>query len=254
MNRAFPQGSGTRIQPDRQEEFNQLSRDRSEVHIRARAFGDAVLALLVEDRAGGIAPQPGRLRGAGRWVGREQQLVPDRAKWPSKLNVYQGVTLAGLAWLVLACTGLPLTFGMEADLLSHAKLLFMAAGLIGCAGIGLVARHGPKLVKAPGLGAAVPGIAAGLIAFVVWQGQGPVASYFFAGPYDRYEREYANSCLAASPYRRDAVQATVDDGVLVVTPISGDATLRLGPAKDGGTHPLQPLDQATRKALDRYGC
>ncbi|WP_331736135.1 hypothetical protein OG605_39005 (plasmid) [Streptomyces xanthophaeus] len=254
LNRAFPQGSGTRIQPDRLEEFNQLSRDRFEVHIRARAFGDAVLALLVEDRAGGVVPQPGRLRGAGRWVGREQQLVLDRAKWPAKLNFYQGVTLAGLGWLVLACTGLPLTFGMEADLLSHALLLFMAAGLIGCAGIGLVARYGPKLVKAPGLGAAVPGIAAGLIAFVVWQGQGPVASYFFAGPYDRYEREYANSCLAASPYRRDAVQATVDDGVLVVTPISGGTTLRLGPAKDGGTHPLQPLDQATRKALDRYGC
>lgn len=132
-------------------------------------------------------------------MGRERQLVPDRAKWPAKLNVYQGVTLAGLGWLVLACTGLPLTFGKEADLLSHALLLFMAAGLIACTGIGLVIRYGPKLIKGPGFGAAVPGIAAGLIALVVWQGQGPVASYYFAGPYERYEREYANGCLAASP-------------------------------------------------------
>ncbi|WP_416962558.1 hypothetical protein [Streptomyces sp. Agncl-13] len=254
INRAFPQGSGTRIQPGREAEFTRLSSDRFAVHTRAVALGDAVLALLVEHRAAGVPPQPGRLRGAGRWVGRERQLVPDRAKWPAKLNVYQGVTLAGLGWLVLACTGLPLTFGKEADLLSHALLLFMAAGLIACTGIGLVIRYGPKLIKGPGFGAAVPGIAAGLIALVVWQGQGPVASYYFAGPYERYEREYANGCLAASPYRHDAVQATADGGVLVVTPISGETTLRLGPAEDGGTHPLGPLDQATREVLDRYGC
>ncbi len=254
INRAFPRGSGMRIQPGREAEFTRLSSDRFAVHTRAVAFGDAVLALLVEHRAGGVAPQPGRLRGAGRWVGREQQLVPDRAKWPAKLDVFQTVTLAGLGWLVLACTGLPLTFGQRADLGSHFALLFAAAGLIACTGTGLIVRHGPKLITAPGPRAVVPGLVAGLMAFVVWQGQGPVAEYYFAGPYDRYDREYANSCLAASPYRRDAVQATADNGVLVVTPISGETTLRLGPAEDGGTHPLRPLDQTTQKVLDRYGC
>ncbi|MET9659020.1 hypothetical protein [Streptomyces sp. NPDC006510] len=73
-------------------------------------------------------------------------------------------------------------FGREADLLSHAPLLLLAAGLVACAGIGLIARHGPKLIKAPGRWAALPGIAAGLVAFAVWQGQGPVAGYYFAHP------------------------------------------------------------------------
>ncbi|MEU5137116.1 hypothetical protein [Streptomyces californicus] len=254
VNRAFPRGSGRRIRPDRREEFNRLWSERSAVHTRARAFGDAVLALLVEDRMGGVAPQPGRLRGAGRWVRRERHLVPDRTKWPTKLNAYQAVALAGLAWLVLACTGLPLTFGKKADLLSHAPLLLLAACLIACTGIGLIIRHGPKMIKVPGIGAAVPGIAAALAAIVLWQGQGPVASYFFAGPYERYEREYANECLAASPYRRETVRSMIDDGVLTVTPLSGGTTLRLGPAEDGSTHPLRPQDRATRAVLDEYGC
>ncbi|MFC8944042.1 hypothetical protein [Streptomyces rochei] len=41
---------------------------------------------------------------------------------------------------------------------------------------------------------------------------------------------------------------------LVIRPISGDATLRLGPAEDGGTHPLRPQDLGTREVLERYGC
>lgn len=90
---------------------------------------------------------------------------------------------------MLACTGLPLAFGKEADLLSHALLLFLAAALIACAGVGLVVRYGPKLINVPGPRAAVPGIAAGLIALAVWQGQGPIASHYFAGPYERHERE-----------------------------------------------------------------
>ncbi|MFI6688389.1 hypothetical protein [Streptomyces sp. NPDC050485] len=254
LNRAFPRGDGVRIQPGREAEFNQLSRDRSAVHTRARGFGDAVLALLVEHRSDGLAPQPGRLRGAGRWMGRERQFVPDRAKWPAKLSFFQGVTLAGLSWLVFSCAALPLIFGREADLLSHLTLLLMAAVLIASAGAGLITRHAPKLMKAPGLRAAVPGIAAALVAILVWQGQSSLASYYFAGPYDRYDREYANECLAASPYRHDTIQAMVDDGVLKVTPMSGGTTLRLGPANDGSTHPLQPLDQATRAVLNEYGC
>lgn len=256
LNRAFPRGgaTGMRIQPGREAEFNELSSDRSAVHARALAFGDAVLALLVEHRAEGASPESGRLRGAGRWVGREQQLVPDRAKWPAKLNGYQGATLAGLGWLVLACTGLPLTFGQRADLLSHYTLLFLAAGVIACTGTALIYRHGPKLITTPGPRAAVPGIVAAVLAFTVWQGQGPTADYFFAGPYERYDRQYSDGCLAASPYRHDAVQATADDGVLTVTPVKGGTTLRLGPAQDGSRHPLRPLDQATRAVLDEYGC
>ncbi|MCZ4603553.1 hypothetical protein O3S80_07140 [Streptomyces sp. Lzd4kr] len=254
LNRAFARGRGMRIQFGREDEFDQLSRDRFAIHTRALAFGDAVLALLIEHRASGVAIQPGRVRGAGHWVGREGELVPDRAQWPTKLNAFQAATLTGLGWLVLACTGLPLTFGMKADLLSRAPLLFVWAGLIACAGIGLVARYGPTLIKAPGWMAAVPGIAAGMVAFVVWQGQEPVADYFYAGPYERYERQYADGCLATSPYRRDAVQAMVDDGVLTVTPVTGGTTLRLGPAEDGSVHPLRPLDLATRSVLHKYGC
>lgn len=256
LNRAFPRGgaTGMRVQPAREAEFNQLSTDRSAVHARALAFGDAVLALLVEHRAEGVPPESGHLRGAGRWVGREQQMVPNRAKWPAKLNGYQATTLAGLGWLVLACTGLPLTFGQRADLLSHYTLLVLAAGLIACTGTALVYRHGPKLITVPGPRAALPGIAAAVIAFTVWQGQEPVADYYFAGPYDRYDRQYANGCLAASPYRHDAVQAMVDDGVLTVTPVEGGTTLRLGPAEDGSTHPLRPLDRPTQAVLDKYRC
>ncbi|MFD6967202.1 hypothetical protein [Streptomyces sp. NPDC059949] len=254
LNRAFPQSHGMRIQPARLAEFDQLMDDRYAVHKRAIAFGDAVVALLVAHRLDGVTPQAGRLRGAGRWVAREEALAPRRPKWPAKLNVFQMATLAGASWLVLACAGLPLTFGIRADLLSHGAWLFTPAILIACTGVGIISRYMPKLIQAPGPRAAVPGIAAGLVALVVWQGQAPLAEHFFAGPYDRYDREYANSCLAASPYRRDAVRATADDGVLVVTPISGETTLRLGPAKDGGTHPLRPMDQATRKVLDQYGC
>ncbi|MFI6118034.1 hypothetical protein [Kitasatospora sp. NPDC051164] len=256
LNRAFPRSgaTGMRVQPGREDEFAQLRTDRFAVHARALAFGDAVLALLIEHRAEGVSPEPGRLRGAGRWVGREQQLVPDTTKWPTKLNGYQGATLAALSWLVLACTGLPLTFGQRADLLSHYMQLFLAAGLIACTGIALVYRHGPKLITAPGPRAALPGLAAAVLAFTVWQGQGPVADYYFAGPYDRYDRQYADGCLAASPYRHDAVQAMVDDGVLTVTPVEGGTTLRLGPAKDGSTHPLRPIDRATRALLDEYKC
>ncbi|MCY0946281.1 hypothetical protein [Streptomyces antarcticus] len=89
---------------------------------------------------------------------------------------------------------------------------------------------------------------------MVWQGQGPVADHFFAGPYERYERELADGCLSASPYRSDAVQTRVEDGVLLVTPTSHGTTLRLGPAEDGSTHPLRPADAATRKVLDDFRC
>lgn len=89
---------------------------------------------------------------------------------------------------------------------------------------------------------------------MVWQGQGPVAEHFFAGPYERFERELGDGCLAASPYRTGAVQTRVEDGVLLVTPTSRGTTLRLGPAEDGSTHPLRPVDTATRKILDDFRC
>ncbi|MEU6349947.1 hypothetical protein ABZ896_11535 [Streptomyces sp. NPDC047072] len=255
LNRAFPRGRGLRVQPDRIGEFNQLMRDRFAVHERAAAFGDAVLALLVEHHTDGVAPQAGRVRGAGRWVAREQALVPSRPTWPTKPNLFQIATLAGLAWLVMVVTALPLTFGLRADLLaSHGTLLILSAGAIACLGAGSIYRFGPQLIQAPGARAAVPGVVAALVALSAGQQQGPVADYFFAGPYDRYAREYADDCLAASPYRTDAVQSRVEDRVLIVTPINGGTTLRLGPAEDGGIHPLHAVDRATRAVLDRYGC
>ncbi|MFF3214123.1 hypothetical protein ACFYYB_26040 [Streptomyces sp. NPDC002886] len=71
---------------------------------------------------------------------------------------------------------------------------------------------------------------------------------------ERYEREYADGCLASSPYRRDSVQSMADAGVLTVTPVHGGRTLRLGLAENGSTHPLRPLDPATRTVLDEHGC
>ncbi|MEU2454826.1 hypothetical protein ABZ605_32650 [Streptomyces sp. NPDC012765] len=254
VNLNFAGGTGLRIQPDRAEEADRLKDDEFAVHHRALAFGDAVLGLLVETRLGSALPQAGRLRGAGQWVGREDDLVPARAQWPAKLGGFQAVTLAGLGLLVLACAALPLTFGKEADLFSHYTLLFAASGAIVLTGTAVVHRTGPRLIQAPGLKAAAPGIAAGLLAIVVWQGQGPVAEHFFAGPYERFERELGDGCLSASPYRSGAVQTRVEGGVLLVTPTSRGTTLRLGPAEDGSTHPLRPMDAATRKVLDDFRC
>ncbi|MDH6544130.1 hypothetical protein [Streptomyces sp. SPB4] len=59
--------------------------------------------------------------------------------------------------------------------------------------------------------------------------------------------------LARVPDRRP-VQTRVENGVLLVTPTSQGTTLRLGPAEDGSTHPLRPVDVATRKVLDSFHC
>jgi hypothetical protein len=91
-------------------------------------------------------------------------------------------------------------------------------------------------------------------AVAVWMAQGPVTSYYFVDPIDRYQRQYADGCLAASPYRLDQIQTQYAGETLVVRPINGDSTLRLGPAKEGGTDPLRPLDGATRSVLEQYGC
>ncbi|MFE9481185.1 hypothetical protein ACFYNM_21585 [Streptomyces spororaveus] len=252
VNLTFAGGTGLRIQPARAEEADRLKDDEFAVHRRALAFSDAVLDLLVEARLDGTRPLAGRLRGAGQWAGREDDLVPARTQWPAKLGGFQAVTLTGLGLLVLACAALPLTFGNRADL--QYPLLFAASGAIALAGTAIVHRTGPRLIQAPGFKAAAPGIAAGLLAIVVWQGQGPVAEHFFAGPYERFERELGDGCLSASPYRSGAVQTRVEDGVLIVTPTSRGTTLRLGPADDGSTHPLRPVDTATRKVLDDFRC
>ncbi|WP_055529664.1 hypothetical protein [Streptomyces graminilatus] len=257
VNLAFAaSGTGERIQPDRIAEADQLRTDEFAVHKRALAFGDAVLTLLGHHHPGDTTSEgcTGRVRGAGRWVGQEKNLVPDRPAWPSKLDAFQVVALSGLLLLLVACAAIPLTFAKQASLFSYYTWAFAASGLmVTVGGLGIY-RTGPRLLQRAGWSVALPGIAAGLAAIVVWQAQGPVANYYFAGPYERYERQYTEGCLAASPYRRDAIQSWVDDGVLVVTPISDGTTLRLGPAEDGGTHPLRPLDQATRDVLAEYGC
>jgi hypothetical protein len=257
VNLAFAaDGTGVRIQPGRIAEFDRLKKDEFAVHERALAFGDAVLALLVHHHPADTASEShaGCVRGAGRWVGQEEKLVPDRPAWPSKLDAFQVVALGGLLLLLVVCAALPLTFAKQAGLFSYYTWAFAASGLmVAVGGLGIY-RAGPRLLQRAGWNAALPGIAAGLVAILVWQTQGPIASYYFAGPYERYERQYTDGCLAASPYRKDAIQSWVKDSVLVVTPISGGTTLRLGPAEDGGTHPLRPLDQATRDVLAEYGC
>lgn len=254
LNRAFPRGTGMRVRPDRLAEFDQLMTDQFAVHQRVLDFGDAVLALLVERRTDGVTPPAGKPRGAARWVAREETLAPQRPAWQDKANAFQIATLAGMGWLVMACAALPLTFGKHAHLLSHALLLFTAAAAIACLGIGIILWAGPKLIQAPGARAVIPGALAALAGIVLWQGQGPVAAHFFAGPHDRFQSQYASACLAAGDYRHDAVRTEVTQGVLTVTPVRGGTTLRLGPAEKGGMHPLRPLDQATRAVPDTYGC
>ncbi|MFE5677279.1 hypothetical protein ACFQ7B_31485 [Streptomyces erythrochromogenes] len=63
-------------------------------------------------------------------------------------------------------------------------------------------------------------------------------------PYE--SRPQVHLSLSASPYRSDAVQTRVEHGVLLVTPTNQGTPLRLGPAEDGSTHALRPVDAETR--------
>ncbi|MDX5566271.1 hypothetical protein PYK79_27125 [Streptomyces sp. ID05-04B] len=255
VNQNFARGDGWRIQPGREGTLRTLEDNERAVHARVEAFGSAVLRLL-EHHHGPAAPgRAARLRGAARWIGREQQAVPRLTTWPQKLTAVQGFTLAVLGWLVLVIAAIPWTVGMKARVLTdHPKPILL--GAVALAGLGAYGIHraGPRLMRQSGRTIALTGAAAGVAAYLVMQVQGPVAGYFFAGPFERYEREFSDGCLAASPYRDDAIQSEVAGGTLVIRPISGDTTLRLGPAEDGGTHPLRPQDRGTREVLERYGC
>ncbi|GKQ33473.1 hypothetical protein [Streptomyces sp. A012304] len=255
VNQNFARGDGWRIQPGRKGALRTLEDNERAVHERVEAFGSAVLRLL-EHHYGPAAPgRAARLQGAARWIGREQQAVPRLTPWPQKLTTLQGFTLAVLGWLVLVIAAIPWTVGMKARVLTdHPKPILL--GAVALAGLGAYGIHraGPRLMRQPGRTIALTGAAAGVAAYLVMQVQGPVAGYFFAGPFERYEREFSDGCLAASPYRDDAIQSEVADRTLVIRPISGDTTLRLGPAEDGGTHPLRPQDRGTREVLERYGC
>ncbi|MGW7089140.1 hypothetical protein ACWGH2_37425 [Streptomyces sp. NPDC054871] len=160
-----------------------------------------------------------------------------------------------MSWLVLTVAAIPLTVAKEARYLSdHPKLTLLGAAAVVAAGAGLVAWAGSRVMRLPGRTIVAVGIVLAGAALLVGQQQGPIARHFFAGPYDRFEREYSDGCLAASPYRFDAVRAQVTGTTLLVIPTAGGQELRLGPAEEGGTHPLRPLDRATRTVLDTYGC
>jgi hypothetical protein len=157
--------------------------------------------------------------------------------------------------LVLAVASIPLTIALKSRFFfDHPKLSLAAAAAVGLPGAAILQWAAPRLVSRPGWRAVVPGGVAAAAAIALWMAQGPVTAYYFAGPMDRYERQYTDGCLAASPYRSDQVQSQLIDATLVVRPISGGPTLRLGPAKEGGTDHLRPLDHATRSVLERYGC
>lgn len=253
VNRMFPRGDGgLRIQPGKEEEFDRAGRDRYAVHERARAFGDAVLALLAAHHTDGVTPPAGRVRGAGRFVGREQQLNTVKPAWPDKLTPPQIVTAAGLGWLVLACAIVPFSVAWHAHLLDHHVVLLLAGiCALGPLSIGIVYRLAPKLMTAPGPRAALPGAVAAVAALIISVGQGPVIGHYFKDPYDRYSQQY-RTCLAHTPYAH--AWTSIDHHVLTVTPGAGQPALRLGPARDGGIHPLHALDHTTRTVLDRHGC
>lgn len=255
INLSFASGTGVRIQPDRMVEVRQMEHDEQAVGERAHAFADAVLELL-EHHHGPAAVEAPRLRGAARWIGREDMLLPYRPPWPRKLRPEQAVAMVGLSLLGLAVAAIPWTVAYKSRfLVDYPKLSILAwAAAIALAAVA-VSRIGFRAVQLPGRAAAAPGVVAAIAAVTVWQVQVPVVDHFFPGDaYARYQRQYTDGCLAAGPYRIDAVQAYMEDGVLVVRPVNGDPTLRLGPARKAGTDPLHPLDRTTRAVLDKYGC
>ncbi|MGA5442428.1 hypothetical protein ACPCKW_23320 [Streptomyces griseoincarnatus] len=255
INLNFASGNGTRIQPDRIAEARQMERDEHAAGERALAFGDAVLQLLERHHgpAAAEAPPP---RGAARWIGREDELLPYRPPWPRKLSPEQAITLTGLSLLGFALAAIPWTVAYKSHfLLDHPRLSVLICGVVAMLAAAGVYRVGFRALQLRGRATAVPGVVAAIAAVIVWQVQTPVVDHFYPGDaYERYQRQYTDGCLAASPYRIDAVQSNVEDGVLVVRPLSGEATLRLGPAREAGTDPLRPLDRTTRTALEKYGC
>lgn len=255
VNLRFASGTGLRIQPDRMAEVRQMERDEQAVGERALAFADAVLKLL-ELHHGPAAVDAPRPRGAARRIGREDELLPYRPPWPRKLRPEQAVTMVGLSLLGLALAAIPWTIAYKSRfLVEHPKLSVLAWAAAIALAAAAVSRIGFRALQLPGRGAAAPGVVAAVAAVIVWQVQGPVVEHFYPGDaYERYQRQYTDGCLAAGPYRIDAVQSHIEDEVLVVRPISGDPVLRLGPAREAGTDPLRPLDRTTRTVLEQYGC
>ncbi|WP_280909153.1 hypothetical protein [Streptomyces sp. SAI-090] len=236
-------------------EVRQMERDEQAVGERALAFADAVLELL-EHHHGDAAVEAPRPRGAARLVGREDELVPYRPPWPRKLRPEQAVTMVGLSLLGLALAAIPWTIAYKSRfLVEHPKLSVLAWAAAVALAAAAVSRIGFRALQLPGRAAAVPGVVAAVAAVIVWQVQGPVADHFYPGDaYERYQRQYTDGCLAAGPYRVDAVQTHIEGEVLVVRPISGDPVLRLGPAREAGTDPLRPLNRTTHTVLEQYGC
>lgn len=255
VNLRFASGTGMRIQPDRMAEVRQMERDEQAVGERALAFADAVLEFL-EHHHGPAAVEVPRPRGAARWIGREDELVPYRPPWPRKLRPEQAVTMVGLPMLGLALAAVPWTIAYKSRfLVEHPKLGVLAWAAAIALAAAAVSRIGFRALHLPARAAAAPGVVAAVAAVIVWQVQGSVVEHFYPGDaYERYQRQYADGCLAAGPYRIDAVQSHIEDEVLVVRPISGDPVLRLGPAREAGTDPLRPLDRSTRTVLEQYGC
>lgn len=258
VNRTFPRGNGCRVQPGRANELRQLESDEHAVHERAETFGAVVLRLLEQHHGDPSAMPLGRAarrRGAARWVGREQQAVPSLDRWPDKLSAAQVITVGGLGWLVLMLAAIPWTAAAKARALTDHPMPFLLASFaVAGLGAGVVSRFGPRLMLLPGNTAAIPGITATAAAYLVMQVQGPVVGYFFDDSLHRFERQFASSCLAASPYRLDEIQSETIGKTLTVRPISGGTTLYFRPAEEGGTHPLRPLDGNTRAVLKKYGC
>ncbi|MFF7644114.1 hypothetical protein [Streptomyces canus] len=112
INLNFATGNGVRIQPDRLAEARHMEHDEQSVGERALAFGNAVLELL-EHHHGPAASEAPPLRGAARWIGREDELLVYRPPWPRKLRPEQSISLIGLSLLGLAVAGIPWTVAFK---------------------------------------------------------------------------------------------------------------------------------------------
>ena len=168
--------------PEPREEYEQLAARLTGAHEQVVAFAEAVLALLVDRRAGGVLPPAARtVRGAGRWIGREERIGGDHVLAPL-LPFPSVVTLIGLWLLLMVCAVVPVTFMLRAGVYdSHGYLLYLAGPPYVAVGSIGISWLGPRLTRAAGARAAIPGVVAVVVAVAVGVLHVRVADYVWAG-------------------------------------------------------------------------
>lgn len=82
-----------------------------------------------------------------------------------------------------------------------------------------------------------------------------VSDHVFPSPWQRYDRQYGTGCLTGTPYAGSEAGLSLHGRELRVFGITREIpVLRLGPARQGSTRPLAPLDAASREILRQHSC